>query len=41
MRGGVGLSDLLHTYSADDREILYEIISENIELTKASQMPLL
>ena len=41
MRGGVTLHELLHVYSYDDRESFYEVIKENIELTKVAQMPLL
>lgn len=41
MRGGVTLEQLLHVYSADDRESMYDVIKENIELTKTAQMPLL
>ncbi len=39
MRGGVTLNELLHVYSFEDREALYEIVSENIEITKDTQMP--
>lgn len=41
MRGGVTMHELLHVYSHDDREAMYVIIKENIELTKTAQMPLL
>lgn len=41
MRGGVSISDLMHCYCAEDREILANIIKDNIELTKESRMPLL
>lgn len=40
MRGGVTVQELLHLYSADDREAMYTVIKENIELTKTSQMPM-
>lgn len=40
MRGGVSLEQLLHVYSHEDREVMYDIIKENIETTKATQMPL-
>lgn len=39
MRGGVTLDELLHVYSYDDRDNMYTIIKENIELTKTAQMP--
>jgi hypothetical protein len=41
MRGGVSVNDLLDRYSNEDREIFYEIIKENIEATKNTQLPLL
>jgi hypothetical protein len=41
MRGGVTVNDLLTIYSAEDRDFMYSIINENIEATKAAQMPLL
>ena len=41
MRGGVTLTELLHSYSFDDREAMYEVVKENVDLTKAAQMPLL
>jgi len=41
MRGGVSVNDLLDRYSSEDREVFYEIIKENIEATKNTQMPLL
>jgi hypothetical protein len=41
MRGGVSINDLMDRYSADDRELIYEVIKDNIETTKATQMPLL
>ena len=41
MRGGVTLSELLHVYSYDDRSGMYDVIKENIELTKTAQMPLI
>lgn len=40
MRGGVTVHELLHIYTFDDREAYYEIIKENIELTKSANMPL-
>jgi hypothetical protein len=41
MRGGVTINDLLHVYSADDREAMYTVIKENVEVTKESGLPLL
>jgi len=41
MRGGVSVNDLLDRYSSEDREVFYEIIKENIEATKNTQLPLL
>jgi hypothetical protein len=41
MRGGVTVNELLHIYSFEDRQAIYEIINENVEATKQSGMPLL
>jgi len=41
MRGGVNVNDLFDRYSVEDIEIISEIITENIETTKNSRMPLL
>lgn len=41
MRGGVTSDDLFHKYSFEDREIISRIITENIEATKKSGMPLI
>jgi hypothetical protein len=41
MRGGVSINDLLDRYSYEDREIFFQIIKENIETTKNTQLPLL
>jgi hypothetical protein len=41
MRGGVNINDLFDRYSAEDRDLLYVIIKDNIDTTKATQMPLL
>ena len=41
MRGGVNVNDLFHTYTAEDLKIMNEIIKENIETTKASQMAII
>jgi hypothetical protein len=41
MRGGVTVNDLMFIYSFEDREAMYAVINDNIEATKAAQMPLL
>jgi hypothetical protein len=41
MRGGVSSQDLFHIYSYEDRQIINEIVKDNIETTKKTQMPLL
>jgi hypothetical protein len=41
MRGGVGIHDLLYNLGFEDRDIMYDVIKDNIELTKESRMPLL
>lgn len=41
MRGGVNSQDLFHIYGYEDRQILNQIIKENIETTKKTQMPIL
>jgi hypothetical protein len=41
MRGGVNVNDLLYTLGPEDREIMYDVVKDNIELTKVSRMPLL
>jgi hypothetical protein len=41
MRGSVTVNELLHVYSFEDREHIAVIIKENIEASKANQMPLL
>ena len=41
MRGGVTVNELLHIYSSEDREFIYNVINENIESTKVSGLPLL
>ena len=40
MRGGINVNDLFDRYTLEDIKILQEIIKENIEATKATQMPL-
>jgi hypothetical protein len=41
MRGGVSSQDLFHIYTFEDRQIMNNIIKENIELTKKSGLPLM
>ena len=41
MRGGIGIHDLLYNLGMEDRNIMYDIIKDNIELTKVSRMPLM
>lgn len=41
MRGGVSSEQLFHVYSKEDRELLDNIIKDNIELTKKTGMPFL
>jgi hypothetical protein len=41
MRGGVTANDLLYLYSHEDRELMYQIIKDNLEATQQAQMPLL
>lgn len=41
MRGGISVNDLLYSYSAEDRTMIYNVIKENIEATKEARMPLL
>lgn len=41
MRGGVSSTDLLYLYSFEDREIISNIIEENIKASIDSGLPLL
>lgn len=41
MRGGVTVDQLLHQYSFDDRDSMYAVVKENVELSKETNMPLL
>ena len=41
MRGGVNVNDLFDRYTHEDLSMITEIIKENIETTKQSQLPLL
>lgn len=40
MRGGVDSIDLFYRYSLEDREVLHKIITDNIETTNKTGMPL-
>jgi len=39
MRGGVTINDLLYTYSFEDRQAIYTVVTENMETTKETQLP--
>ena len=41
MRGSVNINDLFWRYSFEDREMIRQIIEDNIELTKKTQMPII
>jgi hypothetical protein len=41
MRGGVTVDQLLHQYSFDDRDSMYVVVKENVEMSKETNMPLL
>jgi hypothetical protein len=41
MRGGVSSDALFHTYSYEDRQIMSNIIKENIETTKNSRLAII
>lgn len=41
MRGGVNSQDLFYIYSYEDRQIMNQIVKDNIETTKKTNMPLL
>ena len=41
MRGGVTINDLLYSLTFEDREMLYNVINQNIENTKETQLPLI
>ena len=41
MRGGVSLNDLMFLYSHEDREAMYQVITDNIEITKVTRLPLM
>ena len=40
MRGGVDSQDLLYRYSLEDREIISKIITDNVETTNKTGLPL-
>jgi len=41
MRGGISVNDLLYNYSYEDREMIYNVINENLETVKTTGLPLL
>lgn len=41
MRGGVTVDQLMHQFGPEERAMMTTVINENIEATKATQMPLL
>jgi len=41
MRGAVTVSELLNLYSFQDRDMIYAVIKENLEVTKETRMPLI
>jgi hypothetical protein len=41
MRGGVTVDQLLHQFSYDDRFSMYEVIKENVEISKETNMPMI
>ena len=41
MRGGVSANDLFDRYGIEDIELMNDIIKENIETTKNTQMPII
>ena len=41
MRGGVNAHDLLWNLSIEDREVMSKIITDNIEATNKTGMPLI
>jgi hypothetical protein len=41
MRGGITSYDLYHVLSIEDRDLMNEIVEENIEISKKNGMPIL
>lgn len=41
MRGGVNINDLFNRYGFEDREMIRQVINDNVELTKKTQMPII
>jgi hypothetical protein len=41
MRGGVSVNDLFYNYSFEERELIYNVINENLESVKNTGLPLL
>ena len=41
MRGGVDSMDVFYRYSLEDREVMHKIITDNIETTNKTVLPLI
>jgi hypothetical protein len=41
MRGGVTMHELMHVYTAEDIQLISNVIKENVKNTQDSQMPLI
>jgi hypothetical protein len=41
MRGGVTIHELMHIYTAEDLDLISNVIKENVKNTQDSQMPLI
>jgi hypothetical protein len=41
MRGGVQVNDLMYLYGPEERKMISKIVSDNIELTEKTKMPLI
>jgi hypothetical protein len=41
MRGGVDSMDVFYRYSLEDREVMHKIITDNIETTNKTGLPLI
>jgi hypothetical protein len=41
MRGGITIHELMHVYTAEDLDLISNVIKENVKNTQDSQMPLI